>query len=68
MLMHFDGLLQDQKIAEAKKNVQDAQRCLEEKMMEKLENGLRNRQEQINQLLERLKEHVITILIANSHS
>lgn len=31
---------------------------LEEKHLEKLDNGLKNRQEQLDALLERLKEHV----------
>lgn len=35
---------------------------VEEKHMERLENGMKNRQEQVNQLLERLKEHVNILL------
>lgn len=50
------------KIGEAKKNLDEANAAyigqVEEKHLEKLENGLKNKQEQINQLIERLKEHV----------
>lgn len=59
---------QGAKIVEAKKNVEEAQSAyadqLEEKHMEKLENGLKNRQEQLNVLLERLKEHVSLAITA----
>jgi len=47
---------------EAKKSVEEANAAhaeeIEEKQMERLETSFRNRQEQTNQLLERLKEHV----------
>lgn len=55
-------LIQDSKALEAKKTLEETQAAytgqLEEKHMEKLENGLKNRQEQLNQLIERLKDYV----------
>ena len=48
----------DTKIREAKKQMDARTEELGEKHMEKLENGLKNRQEQLTQLIDRLKEHV----------
>lgn len=60
--LFWSNYAQGIKIAEVRKSTEEAQAAysaqLEEKHMEKLENSVKKRQEQLNVLLEKLKEHV----------